>query len=189
MCAGLYLLRAPLLRFAGESWMVEDPIERSDAIFVLTDDNFYADRATRAAELFRQGDAPVVVASGRRLRPTAGIAELMEHDLIERGVPKESIQRLPHDATSAREEAEKCATFSATKNWHKVIVVTSQYRARRTRYIFRHIFGEHVGIQVASARDGEFDTAKWFLNPRSVELLTHEMIGMLAAWWELRDKP
>jgi hypothetical protein len=84
LLAGIYLARRPLLRFAGESLVVEDTLDKSDAILVLSDDNFYADRATRAAELFRQKLAPVVVASGIRLRPNAGIAELMTHDLVER---------------------------------------------------------------------------------------------------------
>src|SRR5262249_344709 len=102
---GLYLVRRPLLGFAGENWVVEDPLQKSDAIIELSIDNFYADRATRTAEIYRQGLAPVVVASGKRLRPYAGVAELMEHDLIERGVPKEKILRYPHDAENSREEA------------------------------------------------------------------------------------
>jgi len=59
----LYLARHPLLRVAGESWVVEDPLEKSDAIIELSIDNFYADRATRSAELYREGLAPLVVAS------------------------------------------------------------------------------------------------------------------------------
>src|SRR5579864_3804389 len=109
LCGVLYLVRRPLLRFAAESWIVEDPIDHADAIIVLSDDNFYADRATRAAELFREGKAPLIVASGRRLRPVAGIAELMEHDLIERGVPKDKIVRFPHDADNTKEEAQALA--------------------------------------------------------------------------------
>ena len=72
-CAVLYLARHPILRFAAEFWIIEDPIDKADAIIVLSDDNFYADRATRAAELLREGKAPVVAASGRRLRPSAGL--------------------------------------------------------------------------------------------------------------------
>ena len=87
LCAVLYLARGPILRFVGESWIVEDSLGRGDAIIVLSDDNFYADRAAHAADLYRHGMAPIVVASGRKLRPYAGIAELLEHDLIERGVP------------------------------------------------------------------------------------------------------
>src|SRR5215475_4338123 len=89
LCLAIYLARHPLMRFAGESLVVEDLLEKSDAIIVLSDDNFYADRATRAAELYRQNLAPTVAASGRRLRPYAGISELTTHDLVERGVPKE----------------------------------------------------------------------------------------------------
>jgi uncharacterized SAM-binding protein YcdF (DUF218 family) len=189
LCAAIYFARHPLLRFTAESWVVEDPIEHADAIFVLTDDNFYADRATRAAELFRQDYAPLVVASGRRLRPSAGISELMEHDLIERGVPKEKILRLPHDATDIRGEAEKSAAFAAGRNWRKVLLVTSNYRTRRTRYIFRRIFPTDIEVRVASARDGDFDPAKWWLNGESIDQLTQEMIGMVVACWELRGKP
>ena len=69
----LYLVRHPIFRFMAESWVIEDPLGKADALIVLSDDNFYADRATRSAELFREGKAPVVVASGRRLRPSAGI--------------------------------------------------------------------------------------------------------------------
>ena len=105
-CAFLYLIRHPIYRFVGEAWIVEDALDRSDVLIVMSDDNFYADRATRAAELFREGKAPLVVASGRRLRPNAGIAELMEHDLVERGVPRDKILRLVHDADCTTEEAD-----------------------------------------------------------------------------------
>ena len=55
LCAVLYFARGPILRFAGETWVVEDPLDRADAIIVLSDDNFYADRATRGADLYRHG--------------------------------------------------------------------------------------------------------------------------------------
>ncbi len=75
VCSVLYLARHPIFRFAGESWIIEDKLERADAIIVLSDDNFYADRATRAAQVYRQGLAPLVVASGRKLRRRARRAE------------------------------------------------------------------------------------------------------------------
>src|SRR3984957_10191283 len=124
-CFVLYAARRPLLRLAGESWVVEDPLQQSDALLLLSDDNFFADRATRASELYRQKLAPVVVASGRRLRPTAGVAELMEHDLIERGVPKDRIIRFPQDVDNTREEAQALRALVVEKNWRSVIVGTS----------------------------------------------------------------
>src|SRR6202030_1292411 len=115
-CFVLYAARRPLLRLAGESWVVEDPLVQSDALLLLGDDNFFADRATRASELYRQKLAPIVVASRRRLRPTASISELMEHELIERGVPKDRIIRFPHDADSTRNEVLTLRALVAEKN-------------------------------------------------------------------------
>ena len=184
-CFVLYAARRPLLRLAGESWVVEDPLEQSDALLLLGDDNFFADRATRASELYRQKLAPVVVASGRRLRPSAGIAELMEHDLIERGVPKDRIIRFPHDADSTRDEAVALLALVTEKNWHRVIVVTSNYHTRRARYIYQRIFPPSVTVRVASARDGDFDPEHWWENRKSWKLFTRELEAMLVAAWEL----
>ena len=188
LCSLIYLVRGPLLRFAGESWIVEDPPERSDVIIVLSDDNFYADRATRASQVFREGMAPLVVASGRRLRPHAGIAELMEHDLIERGVPKDKILRVPHDADNTREEAEVLAQLAIQKKWKSVIVVTSNYHTRRARYIFEKVFPAGTIIRVTGARDGDFDPERWWEKRISVKKFVREMAGMVVAIWELRGE-
>jgi len=187
-CAILYLARRPILRFMAESWIVEDADGKADALIVLSDDNFYADRATRAAELFREGKAPIVVASGRRLRPMAGIAELMEHDLVERGVPKDKIVRLAHDGDSTREEAEALTKLAAQRKWHSVIVVTSNYHTRRARYIFRKVFPQGIEVRVASARSGDFDPQHWWEKRESIKELTHELEGMAVAIWELHGR-
>lgn len=183
----LYLVRHPLFRFLAESWVVEDPLNKVDALVVLSDDNFYADRATRAAELFREGKASFVVASGRRLRPTTGIAEFMEHDLIERGVPKDKIVRVAEEGDSTREEAETLAKLVKARKWHSVIIVTSNYHTRRARYIFRHVFPQGIEVRVASARDGDFDPEAWWEKRKSTKLLMREILGMLVAIWELRQ--
>ncbi len=186
-CLVLYLARRPILRFVAESWIVDDPIDNpSDVLIVLSDDNFYADRATRAAELFREGKVPSIVASGRRLRPRAGIAELMEHDLIERGVPGQKILKFAHDADSTLEEAQALARLTKDKKWRSVIVVTSNYHTRRARYIFRRVFPQGVEVRVASARDGDFDPQRWWEKRKSFKELTREFAGMIVAIWELR---
>lgn len=187
-CAVLYLVRRPILRLAAESWIVEDPLDKADALIVLGDDNFYADRGTRGAQLFREGKAPVIVVSGRRLRPNAGIAELMEHDLIERGVPRDKIARFVHDADSTVEEAQALTRLAKEKKWHSVIVVTSNFHTRRARYIFRRVFPQGVEVRVASARDGDFDPEHWWEKRKSTKELTREFAGMVVTWWELRGK-
>jgi uncharacterized SAM-binding protein YcdF (DUF218 family) len=185
-CAVLYVARHPILRFAGEAWVVDEPAAHAGAIVVLGDDNFYADRATHAAELYRQGVAPEVVASGRRLRPNAGVSELVEHDLIERGVPKEKIMKFAHDADSTREEAEALAKLAEDQRWKSVVIVTSNFHTRRVRYVFTRVFPAGISVSVASARDGDFDPERWWEKRKSIKLFTHEVAGLLDAMWELR---
>jgi len=182
---GIYLARHPLLRFAGEELVVEDPLEKSDAIIVLSDDNFYADRATRAAELFRQGLAPTVVASGIRLRPYAGISELMTHDLIERGVPRDRILTFPQDADSTKEEAEALRKLLLERNWKSAIIVTSNYHTRRAKYIIGKTFSNSVVIRITGARDADYDPAHWWERRRSIKRFVHEVAGYALAVWEL----
>jgi uncharacterized SAM-binding protein YcdF (DUF218 family) len=184
LCAVLYWARHPILRFVGESWVIDAPAVHADALLLLGDDNFYADRATHAAELIRHGVAPVVVASGRRLRPGAGIAELQEHDLIERGVPKDKIIRFSHDADSTLEEAVALARLCSEHHFHSVIVVTSNYHARRARYIFDRVFPAAIVVSVAGAHDGDFDPEHWWEKRKSEELFVHEVVGMLVAFRE-----
>jgi uncharacterized SAM-binding protein YcdF (DUF218 family) len=187
-CAVLYFARHPILRFAAESWIIDDTLRPADAIVVISDDNFYADRATRAAEAYRQGLAPVVVASGRRLRPYAGIAEMMQHDLIERGVPKDKILLVAHDADNTRDEARALAPWAVKEKWRSVIVVTSNYHTRRTRYIFSRVFPVSTAVMITAARDGDFDPERWWEKRVSIKRFTHELAGMVAAIWELSRK-
>ncbi len=185
LCAVLYFARGPILRFAGETWVVEDPLEPADAIIILSDDNFYADRAAHAADLYRHGMAPIVVASGRRLRPYAGIAELMEHDLIERGVPKDKIVRISHNAENTRDEAQVLAQQALERKWRSVIVVTSNYHTRRARYIFLHVFPAQTQVRVSGAQDGDFDPQHWWQARKSLKEFTRELAGMAVAIGEL----
>jgi len=189
LLAVLYLARHPIFRLVGEGWVVEDTLDRSDAILVLSDDNFYADRATRASQVYRQGLAPVVVASGRRLRPYAGIAELIEHDLIERGVPKDKILRVAHDADNTREEAITLAQVAKQKKWRSIIVVTSNFHTRRARYIFSHVFPKDTKVRITGARDGDFDPDRWWEKRISVKDLSREIAGMIVAIWEQHVGP
>jgi len=182
----LYLVRYPILRFAGNFWVVSDPPEHADAIVVLSDDNYDADRAARAAELYKAGWAPRIVASGRYLRPYAGIAELMERDLTDRGVPKSAVVRLAHRATDTREEAAALAPFLAQHGWKKILLVTSTYHTRRSRFIFERSLPAGFDLRVIAAHDVEYDPDSWWRTRQGLKIFLHESLGMAAAIWEMR---
>jgi uncharacterized SAM-binding protein YcdF (DUF218 family) len=188
LCGVVYFARHPIMRFLAESWVIDEPAAHADVIVVLGDDNFYGDRATHAAELYRQDLAPEVVVSGRRLRPNAGVSELMEHDLVERGVPKDKIIRFTQDADSTKEEAEAVKKLAEEHHWKSLVIVTSNYHTRRARYIFQKVFPDRIAVTVASARDGDFDPERWWEKRKSIKLFGRELIGMADAIWELRGE-
>jgi len=181
---GIYLVRHPLLRFAGDWWVVDERPERADAIVVLGDDNFGGDRAARAAELYRANWAPMVVASGRLLRPYAGIAELIGRDLETRGVPQNAILRFPQRAENTREEAQALRDLVTSRGWHRILLVTSNYHTRRARYIFSKVFPPQVTVITVSAHDSDYDPDDWWESRQGQKLFLLESAGYVAAVWE-----
>ena len=186
LALGIYFVREPLLRLAGSFWIVDETPESSDAIVILGDDDYNGDRANRAAELFKSGLAPRVVASGRYLRPYATVAELEEHDLTNRGVPAAAVVRLTHRATDTREEAAAIGQLLSSHGWKRVILVTSNYHTRRSRYICERLFPAGTVLRVVAARDSEYNPEQWWLSRQGTKLFFHEFVGLPDAMWELR---
>jgi uncharacterized SAM-binding protein YcdF (DUF218 family) len=186
LLAILYLVRVPLLRFAGEFWIVDDAPESSDVIIVLSGDNYDAVRAARAAALFRAGMAPHVVATGRSLRSYATTTDLMKRDLVDHGVPAAAIIPLTHRADDTREEAVAVSEFVHTHGWKKILLVTSNYHTRRSEYIYERILPPGTQLRVISAPDIEYDPQSWWRTREGLKIFFHEAGGYLAALWEMR---
>jgi uncharacterized SAM-binding protein YcdF (DUF218 family) len=186
LVAILYLARHPILHFAGDFWIVDEAPQVSDVIVILSDDNYAADRAWKAAQLFRSGMAPHILASGRLLRPYAGIAELMEHDLKALGVPANAIVPVTHRATNTREEAIADAQVIAAHGWKKVLLVTSNYHTRRADYIFERALPAGTELRVVSAPDSEYDPNTWWQTRNGLKRFLYESAGYVVAMWEMR---
>lgn len=187
-CALIYLVRVPLLRVAGNFWITPEPPAACDVIVILSDDDFTADRASRAAELYHAGWAPKIVASGRWLRPYASIAELMQRDLEARGVPDQAIIRYPHDASDTLRELTDIRGFVQQHGWKRVMIVTSNYHTRRTRYLCEHIFPADIKVLVESAPDVNYDPDSWWRTRAGLKLFLHESVGLVVAAWEVHHQ-
>lgn len=188
LCFLIYAVRAPLLRVAGNFWITPQPPAACDVIVILSDDDFTADRASRAAELYHAGWAPRIVASGRRLRPYASIAELMQKDLEARGVPGKAIIAFPHDAVDTLIELRDIRGFVQQHGWKRVMIVTSNFHTRRTRYLSRHIFPANIKVLVESAPDVNYDPDSWWRTRGGLKIFFHETVGMVVSAWEVRHQ-
>jgi len=183
----LYIVRHPILRMAGEFWVVnETPID-SDAIVILGDDNYQGDRAACAAQLFKSHFAPRVIASGPYLRPYASIPQLEAHDLASDGVPASAIVSFPHHADNTHEEAMALSPFLAAHGWKRILLVTSNYHTRRSEYIFERTLPAGSILTVVAAPDFEYDPNHWWGTRLGVKRFFHESVGMVLSIWELRN--
>jgi hypothetical protein len=67
-----------------------------------------------------------------------------------------------------------------------VILVTSDYHTRRSRYICERLFPAGTVLRVVAARDADYDPENWWESRGGIKIFTHELVGMPVAMWELR---
>lgn len=188
VAALLFLGRDPILRAFGHFWIVDQPPEYADAIFVQGD-TYYSEHANRAAELYHVGWAPRIIAGGFMLRPYMTTVELMQRDLEQRGVPPNAIIAFPLRATDTREQAADLAQYMQQQGWHRVLWISANYHTRRAEYICERVFPANIQFRVIAARDSAYDPDSWWKTRGGAKFLFHETFGMIVAMWELRKSP
>ena len=181
----IYLARYPILRLAGNFWVVDESPQASDAIVILSDDDYGAVRASRAADLYRASWAPRIVASGRTLRPYISIAELMQRDLTDRGVPATAVVRVPNRARNTLDEAGAVSEFLSAHGWKKIIVVTSNYHTRRALSILQRR-QPHYHFSIYAAPDPYFFGERWWQTREWAKTTYSEWQRYL--WWQVVDR-
>ena len=102
---------------------------KADAMVVLG--GGFRERAERAAELFRQGEAPKILVSGN------GDCNFNEQLLEKNGVTNTAII-LECQSRTTRENAEFSISLLRKMGAHRVIIVTSWYHSRRALACFEH---------------------------------------------------
>lgn len=182
----IYLARAPLLSAFGDWWVVRDELEKAQAIVVLGGDSLAGDRIQRAARLYHQGWAPRLILVGPALRTYLNETELMEREARNLGVSREKILRVPQATNSTLEEALRLRSVFDEHNLRRVIVVTSNFHARRSRRIFRAVYQPRgVQVWVDAAPDVRFDPDRWWREREQRALFFLELVRMVHTWWEL----
>ena len=186
----LYLARGPILRGVAHGWIVDEPLEKAQAIVVLGGDSRTGDRVRHAASLYKDGWAPRIVLSGAPIRTYFNETELMAREARELGVPADHLILAPSGANSTLEEALKLRPVLAEHNFRKVIVVTSNFHTRRAKQIFLGVYRPRGTIVLVSAApDRSFDPATWWQSREGRKLLFLELLKWSYTWWELWTLP
>ncbi len=182
----LYLARGPLLRAVAAGWIVDEPLEKAQAIVVVGGDSSAGDRLRHAVQLYRAGWAPRLVLSGAPFRNYFNESELMAHEAKQLGVPAEHLILAPSNADSTLEEALGLRAVLARHDFRKIIVVTSNFHTRRARTIFVGVYRPlGTRVIVSAAPDVRFDAQTWWQQREGRKQMVLEISKLIYTWWEL----
>jgi len=117
-------------------WPAQDRMARADAVFVLSGD--YGERLGLATELMARGVAPTLVFDGTRDRA-------IEDQMCAEDRQFEVVCLRP-EPDSTREEARAGAALAGSRQWRRIIVVTSSYHVTRSRLLFERCFDGTVDV-------------------------------------------
>jgi uncharacterized SAM-binding protein YcdF (DUF218 family) len=182
----VWLFRAPILTGVAEVLIVNDEPHPADIIFLLNGD--FNTRPFKAAELYKQGLAPLVVIARSEDLPAVK-AGLLPNDtdvsvgvLKKAGVPSDKIVVLPFTGgvTSTFDEATALHRYMETTHISRVILVTSSFHTRRAKWIFnRELIGLPVTLEMVAVPYSSFDQTNWWKNESGLITLDNEYIKLV----------
>lgn len=165
-------VRESALRALGTALVVNDPLQRVDAIAVTLDADVAG--ALEAADLVKAGIAAQVILFDEQLRPAE--REVARRGLVPRtrtseqaavlaGLGVVNVTRMPDLSASSgtRADAQALAAWCRANALRSVLVVTTADHSRRVRRVMARAL-EPIGTQAAvrPATHGDFDPATWW---------------------------
>jgi uncharacterized SAM-binding protein YcdF (DUF218 family) len=187
LCLLAYSLRTPLLTgLANYLVSTDTPLAKAELIFVLNGD--YDTRPFYTTDLYQQKLAPLVAIAqtessqaelmGLVGNPTDIAVEIMKM----RGVPSDKLLVFDETGpvTSTFDEARALRQYIQAHDVRSVILVTSAFHTRRSRWIFeRELEGVPVNLQVAAAPHNGFDASNWWQKEDGLINLNNEYIKLI----------
>jgi uncharacterized SAM-binding protein YcdF (DUF218 family) len=152
----------------------QDPLERSDAIIVISGDEGLA-RYREGVRLHRAGWAPVLIFSGAAQDHYESNAEVMRRMAVDDGVPPAAILT-DHFGGDTYGNAVHTRSLMEQHGLKSAILVTSPYHLHRAAMTFRGVYnGTGIRVIGRSAPDGEWRKQSWWLRDETRELTLREL--------------
>lgn len=185
------------LPFAGRYLVVNDRLERSDAIVVLAGGR--AERWLEAVDLYREGWAPRIALSPGRIERTEKLllqrgvkfatdGQVGRDVMTQLGIDPAAISIFGENVDNTAQEADAFREFALRARLNRVIIVTSKYHTRRTRFAFAREFRDlPLQIVVRASRYDSSTPERWWTNRGDVRYVTSELQKLLLYWFGLAE--
>jgi len=184
----LFLFRNRYLPYAGNFLVVEDNLEKADAIFVFG--GSIPNRIIEAADIYNQGFAPLIIISkypkpeGYKYLEEKGITYPEGHDInksiaLSLGIPENSIMITNYRTASTFEELILLKNFCLEKNYKKIILVSTKSHTKRISKIFLDIAGDKIKGIVRYTGYDSYNPDKWWNDRHSLRQTMFEYQKLL----------
>ena len=196
LAAVLLIIAAVAAPRLGAWLVVEDPLQKADAIFVLGGTLF--ERPLEAVDLYHEGWAPrlllmrQIADDGEVELRRRGVVYQREIDvqvdvLMRLGVPRPAIEILD-EQDSTKDEADALRTVVVANRWPRVIVVTSKQHTRRARLVMnRRVADTGAQVMVRASRYDKTDVNAWWRQRGTLRFTLFETQRLIAYWLRLAD--
>ena len=194
-CALLLIVWALLAWVAARSLIVRAELAHADALVVLSGSSEYVERTRWAAQLFREGRAPLVVLTDDNQRGGWSSEQQRNPYFVERAfeelrradVPAEKIVvvPLPPNASSTYDESLTLRDYATAHGLRALLVVTSAYHSRRALWTLRRVFrGSDVTVGLNPVATGQQSPAPaaWWLDRRGWQTVATEYPKLIYYW-------
>ena len=196
LSAAFVVVAWPVAAWAAARWLVVGcDMERADAVVVLSGSSTYRERARRAAEIYAEGRAPLVVLTNdgqksgwsTEAQRNPFFFEREAEELSRRGVPAERVRVIAGEVGSTYEEAQRVREFAEANGLRSVIVVTAPYQSRRALWVMRRAAGREglrVAVDAPAPGDESPRASAWWLHALGWKLVPGEYVKL--AYYVLR---
>ena len=193
----LFYFRSDWLGYLGHSLVADDPAATADVAVVLTTGVDYLPRLLQAAQLYRDRRVKKVLINGNR--KTDAIRELEQQGFVPAckwyenslrilemyGVPREQVWTVSaEDVFDTVSEAQTIKPFLLKHGVNSMIITTSKFHTRRSRYVWAKVMGREEQIYTSAAADDPFDPDGWWEDGRQVKQVMGEYGGMAYYVWK-----
>ncbi|CAN5463539.1 hypothetical protein BH10ACI1_BH10ACI1_16400 [soil metagenome] len=186
----VWIMIAP---FLAKNLIVDKPLEKADAIWVLSGGSTFIERTHKAAELFKNGVAPKIFLTNdgeqggwnQTEKRNPYFYEKARWELIAQGVPDGAIEVLPEVVESTQDEAILFAKNAPQKNLKTVLLVTSGYHTRRALSAFEtvlHKTSDSIEIGIVSPEVLKPSPYYWWLSPKGWQFVAGEYLKIVYYW-------
>ena len=184
----LFLFRNRYLPYAGNFLVVEDSLEKADAIFVFG--GSIPNRIIEAVDIYNQGFAPLIIISkypkpeGNKYLEEKGITYPEGHDInksiaLSLGIPESHILITNNRAGSTFEELILLNEYCLENNIKKIILVSTKSHTKRISKIFMDIAGDKIIGVVRYTKYDSYNPDRWWNDRHSLRQTLFEYQKLL----------